>query len=152
MTRLPAGPLLDLIRRRATEAGIPRRAFVVERFGESVERQFWRWTNGLGLRPEVADELACALGVHPGDLWAEWWDIDYPDDSHGTLVRYQDGCACLPCVRAGLDDLTERMWAMSPLTREQLEVIHAGGEPDEPTLHLVPSAPIDRCDPESEVA
>lgn len=137
--RLNAEPLLKLIRSRAAELGMGRREFIVDRFGPNVERYFWRWTNGLGITPEVADHIACTLGVHPGDLWPEWWDIEIPDDDHGTLIRYEDGCACIPCLKAGLAALTERMWEMSPLSVEELEVIHAGGEPDDdaPVLRLV---------------
>lgn len=137
---LPAEPLVELIRQRAAEAGMGRKQFVLDRFGENVERYFWRWNGGLGITHDLADVIACSLGVHPGDLWPEWWDVECPDDDHGTLVRYRDGCACVPCLRAGLDALTERMWAMSPLSTEELEAIHAGREPEPeepPTLRLI---------------
>lgn len=138
---LPAEPLLALIRTRSAEAGMGRKEFILDRFGPNIERYFWRWNQGMGVTIPLADKIACTLGVHPGDLWSEWWDVEHLDDDHGTLLSYQDGCVCVPCLRAGLAALTERMWAMSPLTTEQLEVVHAGGEPDDPGLHLV--APLD---------
>lgn len=35
-------------------------------------RQIYRWRSG-GVREDVADRLAIGLGLHPGDLWPEWW-------------------------------------------------------------------------------
>jgi hypothetical protein len=33
-----------------------------------------KWRAGLrGLPPAGADRIAVRLGVHPGELWPEWW-------------------------------------------------------------------------------
>ena len=36
-------------------------------------RTIQRWkTSGIPLHS--ADRLACRLGLHPGNIWATWWD------------------------------------------------------------------------------
>lgn len=71
-TGLPADPLLDLLQRRAAEAGLTRKVFLLRHFGDHLERNYWRWTAGQGVSRDVADQLCVALGVHPTDLWATW--------------------------------------------------------------------------------
>lgn len=34
-----------------------------------------RWRNGQRLSIPVADRLAVSLGMHPGSIWDEWWDL-----------------------------------------------------------------------------
>lgn len=36
-------------------------------------RQVYRWRS-YGVQWSRADQMACALGLHPGDIWPEWWE------------------------------------------------------------------------------
>ena len=45
---------------------------LAERLGVSA-RTVWRW-RASGLNPTQADRAAIALGLHPGSVWASWWN------------------------------------------------------------------------------
>lgn len=34
-----------------------------------------------------ADRYAVRLGHHPGEVWAEWWDVDDDDEADGTAAE-----------------------------------------------------------------
>lgn len=37
-------------------------------------RQVYRWRHGAVLRWSTADRVACALGLHPAEIWGDaWW-------------------------------------------------------------------------------
>ena len=61
-------PIFDHLERRGTTSN--RRAAVV--LGVS-SRQVERWRAGQQMRLVTADRLAVSLGVHPGNIWPEWW-------------------------------------------------------------------------------
>ena len=39
-------------------------------------RTIQRW-NRYGIPLGSADKLANRLGLHPGNIWLEWWDVDW---------------------------------------------------------------------------
>ncbi|MEZ5278989.1 MAG: helix-turn-helix domain-containing protein [Acidimicrobiales bacterium] len=45
---------------------------LAERLGVSA-RTVWRW-RATGLNPIQADHAAIKLGLHPGSVWASWWN------------------------------------------------------------------------------
>jgi hypothetical protein len=46
-------------------------ATLAQRLGVST-RTVWRW-RADGLTAIHADRVACACGLHPGIVWADWW-------------------------------------------------------------------------------
>lgn len=91
---LPAAPLMELITHRADEAGLTRRAFVRDRFGDNADRNWWRWLAGQTVRRDIADEVCIALGVHPTHVWPEW---DTPPRIGGAMppdLSWFDQAAC----------------------------------------------------------
>lgn len=64
MVRFPVGPLLDYLRLRIGPAG--------PAVGYS-QRQAYRWRY-TGIQPTTADRVATRLGLHPSNLWADWYE------------------------------------------------------------------------------
>ncbi len=66
MRRLPVEPLL-------VAAGGHDDRTVAELLG--VHRRAVSRAREHGLTDRMADRWACRLGVHPGTVWPQWWDI-----------------------------------------------------------------------------
>lgn len=47
-------------------------AALAQRLGVSA-RTVWRW-RASGLNPTQADRAAIAAGLHPANIWPNWWD------------------------------------------------------------------------------
>lgn len=85
---LPVGPLVDYVERVAIERAesvkgqISGVSAVLRPFGDNVYRAYWRAKRAGTITVWQADRLACALGVHPCELWGEdWWaDVDLDDE------------------------------------------------------------------------
>lgn len=43
--------------------------------------QIHRWKRGAGIPAAKADQLACSLGVHPAQLWPDWFELDEAEAS-----------------------------------------------------------------------
>lgn len=76
MTRFPVQPLLDA--GRSTNPKVKNRendstrATVAQLVG--IHRDTLRkWERRGGLTPWAADRAACALGLHPASIWADWY-------------------------------------------------------------------------------
>lgn len=52
-----------------------------------------------GVSVYAADRWAVRLGMHPGMVWSEWFDIREPW-SHGSSGYYNHGCRCDICCAA----------------------------------------------------
>ncbi len=91
---MPARPLMDLIEHRSAEAGMSRRAFLRDRFGDAADRNWWRWTNGQTIRRDIADHICIALGVHPTQIWPEWADPPQIGEAMQPDRTWQDEAAC----------------------------------------------------------
>ena len=72
--RLPIGPLHARLRRNAAATGVPVDVQLGGR--RSAERRAYRRGLTAGwLTETAADRLAIyVLGVHPSDVWDEWWE------------------------------------------------------------------------------
>ena len=70
--RYPAAPILPLVEGLGIkEAGL--------RAGVSKNRiQQWRQDPGIQIEEYEADRIAVTLGVHPGELWEDWFNINTP--------------------------------------------------------------------------
>lgn len=78
--RLPFGPLADLAeaRWRPSSADSARSAgptaHIHQMLGGRWNRTvISRWESG-GLTRHVADRVACEAGLHPANIWPEWFD------------------------------------------------------------------------------
>jgi hypothetical protein len=52
--------------------GVPSFGDAADLLGVNV-RHLARW-KGRGITIDQADALACRAGLHPGEVWPEWWD------------------------------------------------------------------------------
>ena len=77
MRRLPVEPLL-------VAAGGHDDRTVAELLG--VHRRAVSRAREHGLTDRMADRWACRLGVHPGTVWSEWWDIITDDEESSSAV------------------------------------------------------------------
>ena len=50
------------------------RVVLAERAGVTL-RTVVRWVAAGGVPERFADIAATRNGLHPGDLWSEWWDV-----------------------------------------------------------------------------
>lgn len=66
-------PLVELVERRARENGRGVKGYVQLVFGDGMTRTFERWRAGTPVRTGTADIVACRLGVHPANLWPDWY-------------------------------------------------------------------------------
>lgn len=46
------------------------------------ERTWQRYRSAGHVSDKIADRLACALNLHPVDLWPEWWERCLYSDDH----------------------------------------------------------------------
>jgi hypothetical protein len=67
--RVPAAPLLEL----DTVSALARRT-------DTHARQWHRWKTA-GIPMSIADHVAVALGLHPAELWADWYADDLEETS-----------------------------------------------------------------------
>lgn len=44
--------------------------------------------NPAGLTSRSADAVAAAVGLHPANLWPEWWEVTEAEDRCGTPAGY----------------------------------------------------------------
>lgn len=65
---------MDLIRQRATEAGLGIPAYVRMVFGHNADRTVDRWRAGTPVTTATADRYACRLGLHPANVWTDWYE------------------------------------------------------------------------------
>jgi len=91
--RYPLGPLADAL---GIELGLqlggaarwdptpqPQgTAAIAEAAGVTVRRvRFWK---EHGLSEQHADEAACTIGLHPCEIWPEWFDQPNPEELRST--------------------------------------------------------------------
>ena len=78
--RWPVGPLMKL-------AG--GRVALCERSGNDL-RTIDRWTSDDKHFDDIqADQLAVAIGLHPRDIWRDWFDIDIVLDGEDPDGRWE---------------------------------------------------------------
>lgn len=71
---LSGPPLAELIRHRARLTDMGQTTFVLTCLaGTTTPRSFERWRSGQPVRWFTADQVCCALGVHPANVWPHEW-------------------------------------------------------------------------------
>lgn len=79
--RLPFGPLDELVDHRLGVAAVrahtdPGPVTWLARAAGVSRRRVHYWRLEGGIPAAAADEIAVnAFGLHPGDIWAEWWEL-----------------------------------------------------------------------------
>lgn len=73
--RLPFGPLLEWVAPCVDDAaGQPPGTRTVAARCRTTARIVHRWMR-CGMKLEEADAAAVALGMHPCEVWPEWWEV-----------------------------------------------------------------------------
>ena len=64
----PADPIIELVQGRGGPgaAGLLRSTKLDRAYCIARRQGYVTW--------KAADDLACALGLHPAELWPNWWD------------------------------------------------------------------------------
>ena len=63
-----AAPVLHQIDRQFSNSKQAAEALGVDRYA------IVRWRDGMQLKERTADIIACRLGLHPIELWPDYWD------------------------------------------------------------------------------
>lgn len=78
--RFPAGPLLEIAERRTLDRGTDTTSHsLAAQIGvtrETVQR--WQTHPDATLAESFADRLACQIGLHPCEVWPEWFAESVP--------------------------------------------------------------------------
>lgn len=72
---IDAAPLIAVMRQRASECSLGLEAFARMRFGENAARNVSRWAAGQPIRIGTADRYAVAVGLHPANVWPDWYAV-----------------------------------------------------------------------------
>jgi len=87
---LDPAPLLELVG--------PNQCAAAQACGVS-RRHINRWANGRNrIRPVVAERIADRLGMHPANIWTDYYEQTVAPC--GTALAYRHGCFCDDCRAA----------------------------------------------------